>query len=140
MYGNKVLNGTQIYDIMTQVKEGKLVVDQRGFKMKRLFRNLAFVVEIAAEVESDRRVTVRKLTRTHGMLTKTIHYMLHKELSLSKKSPRWVPEILSHDMKKERVRTSEEFLKMVCCHLMSMLDNVVTMDEKRRHSTHLRNS
>jgi hypothetical protein len=77
VYGNKALNGTQIYDIMKEMKEGKLVVDQRGFKMKRLFGNLAFVAEIAAEVESDRRVTVRKLTGTHGVSTKTIYYMLH---------------------------------------------------------------
>jgi hypothetical protein len=91
--------------------------------------SLAFVTEIADKVESDRRVTVRKLTRTHGVSTKTIHYMLLEELSLSKKSPRWVSEILSHDMKKERVRTSEEFLNVVCRNLMSMLDNVVTMDK-----------
>ncbi len=32
-------------------------------------------------------------------------------------------------MKKERVRTSEEFLRKVRRYLMSMLDNIVTMDE-----------
>jgi hypothetical protein len=32
-------------------------------------------------------------------------------------------------MKKEQVRTSEEFLKMIRRHSMSMLDNIVTMDE-----------
>jgi hypothetical protein len=31
-------------------------------------------------------------------------------------------------MKKERVRTSEEFLAMVC-HCSSMADNIITMDE-----------
>jgi histone-lysine N-methyltransferase SETMAR len=46
-----------------------------------------------------------------------------------KKSARWVPKLLSNDMKKEQVRTSEEFLKMVRRHSLSMLDNIVTMDE-----------
>jgi histone-lysine N-methyltransferase SETMAR len=88
-----------------------------------------FIAKIAAEVESDRRVTVKKLARTHGVSTKAIHAMLHKDLNISKKSARWVPKLLSNDMKKERVRTSEEFLKMVYRHSMSMLDNIVTMDK-----------
>jgi hypothetical protein len=32
-------------------------------------------------------------------------------------------------MKKERVRTSEEFLVMVGCCSMAIFDNIVTMDE-----------
>jgi hypothetical protein len=55
--------------------------------------------------------------------------MLHDDLNLSKKSARWVPKLLNEDMKKEHVRTSEEFLKMIRHHSMSMLDNIVTMDE-----------
>ncbi len=120
---------TQIYDIMKKIKEGKPAADKRGFNTKKRIRNLAFIADIAAEVESDRRVTVRKLARIHGVLTRTIHATLHDDLNLSKKSARWVPKLLSDDMKKERVRTSGEFLKMVCCHLKSMLDNIVTMDE-----------
>jgi hypothetical protein len=54
--------------------------------------------------------------------------MLHDDLNLYKKSARWVPKLLSDDMK-ERVRISEEFLKMIRRHLMSMLDNIVTMDK-----------
>ncbi len=77
MYGDKALKRTQIYDIMKKVKEGKLAADQRGFNPKWHVRNSALVTEIAAEVESDRCVTVRKLTRTHGTLTKTIHATLH---------------------------------------------------------------
>jgi hypothetical protein len=107
---------------MKKVKEGKLAVDQRGFNTKRRIRNSAFVADIAAEVKSDRRVTVRKLARVHGVLTRTIHATLHDDLNLSKKSARWVPKLLSDNMKKERVRTSEEFLKMVRRHLLSMLE------------------
>jgi hypothetical protein len=60
VYGDKALKRTQIYDIMKKVKEGKLAADQRGFNTKWQVRNSALVTEIAAEVESDRRVTVRK--------------------------------------------------------------------------------
>jgi hypothetical protein len=63
-------------------------VDQRGFNIKRRIRNLSFVADIATEVESDRRVTVRKLARIHGVSTRTIHATLHVDRNLSKKSAR----------------------------------------------------
>jgi hypothetical protein len=88
VYGDKALKRTQIYDIMKKVKEGKTAADQRGFITKRRFRNSAFVTDITAEVESDSRVTVRKLARIHGVLTRTIHATLHVNLNLSKKSAR----------------------------------------------------
>jgi hypothetical protein len=65
-----------------------------------------FIVKITTEVESDRHVTVRKLARAHGVLTKTIHATFHKDLNLSKKSEKWVPKLLNEDIKKEQVRTS----------------------------------
>jgi hypothetical protein len=114
---------------MKKVKEGKPTADQRGFNTKRRIRNSAFVANIAAEVESDRQVTVRKLSRIHGVSTRTIHETQHDDLNLSKKSALWLPKLLSNDMKKERVRTSEEFLRRVRRHSMSMLNNFVTMDE-----------
>jgi hypothetical protein len=100
VYDDKALKRTQICDIMKRVKEGKPAADQRGFNTKRRIRNSAFVV-----VESDRCVTVKKLVRIHGVLTRTIHAKLHDNLNLSKKSARWVPKLLSDDMKKERVRS-----------------------------------
>jgi hypothetical protein len=107
VYGDKAFKRIQIYHIMKKVKEGKPAADERGFNTKRRIRNLSFIADIAAEVESDRRVTVR----IHGMSTGTIHATLHDDLNLSKMSARWVPKLLSDDMKKERVRTSEEFLR-----------------------------
>ncbi len=60
------------------------MVDQRGFNTKRYIRNSVFVTYIAAEVESGRCVTVRKLARAQGMLTKTIHVTLRKDLNHKK--------------------------------------------------------
>ncbi len=45
------------------------------------------------------------------------------------KSARWVPKLLTDDMKEERVRTSEKFLALVRRCSMSVLDNIVTMDK-----------
>ncbi len=46
-----------------------------------------------------------------------------------KKSARWVPKLLTEEMKKERVRTSEAFLAMIRRRSKAMLENIVTMDE-----------
>jgi hypothetical protein len=62
------------------------------------------------------------------MSTKTIHATLQKDLNLYKKSARWVPILLSDDMKKEQVRTSDEFQKMACHNSIS-LDHIVAKDE-----------
>jgi hypothetical protein len=51
VYCNKTLKKIKIYDIMKKVKEGKPVVDQRGFNTKRQIRNLAFIDDIITKVE-----------------------------------------------------------------------------------------
>ncbi len=62
------------------------------------------------------------------MSTRTIHATLHDDLHLSKKSARWVPKLLSQDMKNERVRTCGAFMSLLRHHSMAMLDRIVTMD------------
>jgi hypothetical protein len=63
------------------------------------------------------------------MSTKTIHASLHEDLHLSKKSARWVPKLLNHEMKNDRVRICEAFLALLHCHSIAMFDQIVTMDE-----------
>jgi hypothetical protein len=92
-------------------------------------RNLASVTNITTEVESNRGVTERKLSGGHGMSSKTIHAVLQKDLNLSRKLARKVPKLLNDGMKKEQVRTREKLLVILHHHLMSMLNNIVTMDE-----------
>jgi histone-lysine N-methyltransferase SETMAR len=74
-------------------------------------------------------VTLNKLASAYGVSKRTINLTLRHDLNLTKKSARWVPKLLTEEMKKERVRTSELFLAMVRRHSMSLLDNIVTMDE-----------
>jgi histone-lysine N-methyltransferase SETMAR len=59
----------------------------------------------------------------------TIHHTLKEDLNLSKKSARWAPKLLTEEMMKERVWTSEAFLAMIRRRSKAMLENIVTMDE-----------
>jgi hypothetical protein len=92
-------------------------------------RSPDFVAEIAAEVEVDRQITIRKLAATHGVCKRTIQLTLHEDLDLSKKSARWVPKLLTSAHKEERILTCEKFLALICGCSMAMLDSIVMMDE-----------
>ncbi len=92
-------------------------------------RTPALIADVAADIEIDRRVTLNKLARAHGVSKRTINLTLRHDLNLTKKSARWVPKLLTEEMKKERVRTSELFLAMVRRRTMLLLDNIVTMEE-----------
>ncbi len=128
-YGDKAIKRTQIYDILKKVKDGKPAADQRHLTSKRKKRTATFIADIAADVESDRRVTLNKLASAYGVSKRTINLTMRHDLNLTKKSARWVPKLLTEEMKTKRVRTSELFLAMVRRHSMSLLDNIVTMDE-----------
>ncbi len=56
----------------------------------------------------------------------TIHNTLQKDVNLSKKSARWVPKLLTDDMKMERVRTSEAFLVIIHSRSKAMLGSAVS--------------
>jgi histone-lysine N-methyltransferase SETMAR len=55
--------------------------------------------------------------------------ILCDNLGLVKKSARWVPKLLSEEQKLERVRTCRDFVAAVQRRSMSMLEDIVTMDE-----------
>jgi hypothetical protein len=128
-YGENALKKIQIYEIIKAVKEGKVTEDQRQHNGRRKVRRPDFVAEIAAEVDEDRRITIRKLAAAHGVSMRTIQLTLHEDLDLSKKSARWVPKLLTSAHKEERIWTCKKFLAMVRSRSMAMLDSIITMDE-----------
>jgi histone-lysine N-methyltransferase SETMAR len=58
-----------------------------------------------------------------------MHNILHEELGLVKKSAHWMPKRFSMEQKEERVRISSEFIAAVNHSFMTMLDQIITMDE-----------
>jgi hypothetical protein len=83
-YGDRSLKKTQIYAIIKNVKEGKPTSDQRKSNGTRKIRSLAFIANVAAAIEKDRRLTVRQLVLAHGVSKNTIQHTLKEDLKLSK--------------------------------------------------------
>jgi hypothetical protein len=128
-YGDKALGLTSIYYILKRVKAGKSAKDRRKFSAKKTKRTAAIIAAVAADVAEDRRVSVKVLASVHGVSVGTMFNILRDDLGLVKKSARWVPKLLSEEQKLERVRTCRDFVAAVQRHSMSMLEDIVTMDE-----------
>ncbi len=98
-FGDKALKKASIYFIMKKVKAGKNTDDLRHENAKKTKRTANIAAAVAADIKEDRRLSVKELASYHGMMNK----ILHDDLGLVKKSARWVPKLLSDDLKKERV-------------------------------------
>jgi hypothetical protein len=66
----------------------------------------ALFADGTAEVENDRRESVRKLAQTHDMTARTVYAALMRTAKLLKKSARCANKWFSLEMKKERFRTN----------------------------------
>ena len=66
-YPDKKMSVSQINRIIKAVKEGKDTADQRHSSAKKTKRTADVLAAVAADVEQDRRITVRVLMRRHGL-------------------------------------------------------------------------
>ncbi len=128
-YGVRSLSSSQLYRIIKQARAGKDTEDQRLLNIKKTVRTAALIASVAAAVVADRRIDTRSLAAAHGVCLRTICRILKEDLSLVKKSARWVPKLLSQVQKEDRVRISQEFVDAVKRSRLSMLDRIITMDE-----------
>jgi hypothetical protein len=104
-----------------------LTVDHRYLSSKKKKRSPAFIADVATDIENVWQVTMKKCALAYEVPKRTIPFTLRHDLNLTKKSARLVQKLLTDDMKKERVRMSEEFLAMVGCCSMAIFDNIVTV-------------
>jgi transposase len=59
----------------------------------------------------DRRMEVREIAETIGILKERVRYILHKELDMKKLCVRWVPRLLTADQKRNHIKISEQCLE-----------------------------
>ena len=61
-------------------------------------------------VLENRKISIECIVQETGLSTGTVHTILHEHLSMSKVCARWVPKMLTPDMKATRVNTSSVLL------------------------------
>jgi hypothetical protein len=126
-YRDRSLSSSQLYRIIKQARAGKVTEDQRHLNPKKTVRTAALIASVAAAVAADRRIDTRSLAAALGVCFRTICRILKDDLSLVKKSARWVPKLLSQVQKEDRVRISQDFVDAVERSGLCMLDRIITV-------------
>ncbi|XP_043644536.1 histone-lysine N-methyltransferase SETMAR-like, partial [Drosophila teissieri] len=93
------------------------------------------VDKIHGMILDDRRMKVREVAEAVGISTERVHHILHEYLDMKKLSARWVPRLLTHDHKRNRVTISKECLAMFNRNPNEFLRRFVTVDETWIHHT-----
>ena len=70
------------------------------------------VSKIKEIIEGDTRFTVRVIARKVGISLSTVHLILKKHLKVRKISARWVPHLLTDELKRQRVKVAKKMLQM----------------------------
>ena len=83
---------------------------------------------VKALVLEDRRLTIRELEEQTGLSHGSVVSILHDYLNMTKVSARWIPRLLTPEMKAERKKCCKLLLDM---HRQNdeFIDQIVTMDE-----------
>jgi [histone H3]-lysine36 N-dimethyltransferase SETMAR len=84
-------------------------------------------------IETDRRMTVAEVADKCGISTGTAFSILTKELSLSRLVSRWVPRLLTEEMKQNRVAICRALLVKYHADPHNFLTQLVTGDETWVH-------
>jgi len=128
VHGN-ALSLRQVYRIVKMVKTNEDPSDKRMFNAKKTVRTPDFIESVQAQIEADRRISIKMLACNMECSVGTISNTIHNDLGFVKKSARWVPKLLSDDQKNERVRLMKLFVKNVDMNGKDWLRKIVTMDE-----------
>ena len=84
-------------------------------------------------IRDDRRVTVREIAYSLGIGLATVDRIIHEHLCMSKVCARWVPRMLTPEMKDRRVRCCEENLDLMLQDWDLFKRRLVTGDETWIH-------
>jgi histone-lysine N-methyltransferase SETMAR len=93
--------------------------------------------QIAATVEKliieDRRISLEQIAHLVGISKGSVHSIIHNILHMNKVTTKWVPRILTPDMRQSRKDCSIELLHLIDCNPQEIFQRIVTGDETWIH-------
>ena len=93
-------------------------------------QNVARVHQVVLE---NRKISIDSIAQDVGLSYGTVHTILHEHLNMSKVCARWVPRMLTPDMKATRVNTSTALLTRYNADPERFVSRLVTGDETWVH-------
>lgn len=92
--------------------------------------NIAAVEKLVME---DRRISIAAIAEVTGISSTSVHRILHDSLNMNKVSTKWIPRILTLDMKESRVTCATEMLGLCDENSTDFFPRIVTGDESWIH-------
>lgn len=134
VYGNECPSYTTVKHWAAETRRGRECLEDAD----RSGRPSSVITEenvqaIETLVMEDRRSTVLSLARTSGISYGSVETILHEYLGMSKVCARWVPRMLSGEMKQHRVQIAEENLDIMNVNRDVFLRRFLTGDETWLH-------
>jgi histone-lysine N-methyltransferase SETMAR len=84
-------------------------------------------------VIEDRRISVVRIAEATGISPTSVHRILHESLHMNKVSTKWIPRILTPDIKEARVSCAKELLELCDEDPSVFFPRIVTGDESWIH-------
>lgn len=123
-----------VYNWLAQFRDGKGNTDDAARSGRPASavtqENIELVEQLVAD---DRRITVAELCACVAIGRAAIDTILHEHLHVTKVTARWVPRLLTPDMKRQRVECSRQLLGLAAAEGPLFLQKLVTGDESWFH-------
>lgn len=128
-FGRRTLSDSRIYHWMDQFRNGRVsIVDLHRCPKPKTGRSARNIRQVENIVAQDRRVTLARIMLQTGLKSTTVHRILTKDLSLSKKCAKYVPFELG-DLQLARRLTVCDFWSRLRMRDPRVFGVTVTMDE-----------
>ena len=130
VYGKSSPSYSTVASWVSEFKRGRKDLNDEPRPGRPVSQTTAENVDIAHQlVLENRKISIECIVQETGLSTGTVHTILHEHLSMSKVCARWVPKMLTPDMKATRVNTSSVLLSRYNVNPENFLSRVVTGDE-----------
>lgn len=115
IHGEEAISKAAVYRWISEFKDGRreVFVDTSARGRPTSPTRKLLVEKIKSILASDRRVTVRELADRLGSPKTSIHRVLTEDLAMVKLSARWVPRLLTDEMKAARVEACRQNFRLV---------------------------
>ena len=87
------------------------------------------VAALETMIKEDRRITVQEMAHALGISVGSVETILHDHLNMNKVCARWVPRMLTEQMKANRLEKSRENLGLMEASMENFEKRIVTGDE-----------
>jgi len=134
VYGDSAVSQKTVYRWLEEIANGTFQVTHRlGAGRPSTSVNNDIIRIVDGMVTEDPRTTYAEIEEWLGIAAPQVHRILHEFLGYSKICARWVPKLLTTEMRSRRKSTCQELLQHLHRNMPDLLEKMITLDETWFH-------